>query len=1319
MKRSIFIRTPMSKTIRIASALTLWSIAQASDGADPAALAQAKPMYDLSKQKVLYCVGYAHLDTQWRWDYPTTIDRFIRDTLDQNFALFEKYPGYVFNFTGSVRYQMMKEYYPARYEKLKQYIADGKWYVSGSSVDEGDANVPSAESIIRQVLYGNEFFRDEFGKESRDFMLPDCFGFPASMPSIWAHCGLLGFSTQKLTWGSAVGIPFKIGVWEGPDGRSVMAALDPGPYSTAIQGRVDTNNKWAQRIDANGQRYGVWADYHYYGVGDQGGAPREKDVQNYLASVDNPDSEFLVALVSSDQMYKDITPAQRAQLPRYKGDLLLTQHSAGTLSSQAYMKRWNRKGEQLADAAERAAVLADWTGGAKYPQKKMRTSWTRLLANQMHDILPGTSIPRAYTYSWNDEIIAMNGFAATLTSSVGADARLLDTRVQGTPLMVYNPLAIEREDAVEAEIHYDGALPKAVRVFDSRGAETPSQELTRTDHSIRLLFIASAPSVGLSVYDVRPARSPFADFDALRINSRQIENAHYRVTINDAGDVASVFDKDADRELLARPAQLVFTHERPQQYPAWNMDWTDRQKPPTGAVDGPATVRIIERGPVRVSLEIEREARDSIVRQRLRLTRGDAGRVVEFDTHIDWQTTESTLKASFPLTVSNFNATYNWGLGTIQRGDNDPTKYEVPSHEWFDLTDDSGDYGVSILEDSKFGSDKPTDNEVRLTLLYTPGVRQSFLDQHSQDWGRHDILYALYGHTGDWRTAQSEWRGRRLNQPMRVFQTSQHDGTLGKRVSIASVSTRQVDIRAIKKAEHGDWIIVRLQELSGKPAASVRVEFVADVAEAHEVDGQERRIGDSAMKVVDGQLAFDMTPYSPRSFAVRLAKPASRLAPIVSHPLSLPFNVDVVSRDSGRADGAMDADGRTYPAEQLSRRVVAEGIRFNLGGSSPGEFNAVACRGQSIALPENDDNRVYLLAAATEDVVGVFHVGDAAQSRTIQAWTGFIGQWDNRLWDRPFEEIDYRTEGNVTGFAAGYIKRAPIAWFSTHRHHPTKGNEPYQFSYLFKYELARPKGATTLRLPGEERIKVFAITTATNPNAKVRPAAPLYDDFSGRTPLALRHVYPAPPPAIFDGVEPSAKVRVDRADSFDHLSMGPPTKSDDIDRSTDHDFVFRYFDGQGRYRPHPRAGASGDTLPRLNDGRWAQNNDDTARSVWYDNEGRFYLDLKTSRRIERLNTYSWHRSDRAPQYFSLWGSNAKTMPSPNIHHGSTADWTLIAVVDTRELGKGGVHGSTIYAKDGAGVGPYRHLLWITQDVGNGTFFSEIDLSFEKDADANR
>lgn len=1267
-------------------------------------------MFDLSEERVLYCVGYAHLDTQWRWDFATTIDRYILATLDENFDRFENYPGYVFNFTGSVRYRMMKEYYPERFERLKGYIARGRWFVSGSSVDEGDVNVPSAEAIIRQVLYGNDYFRSEFGKESVDFMLPDCFGFPASMPSIWAHCGLKGFSTQKLTWGSAMGIPFKIGMWEGLDGRAVIAAFDPGAYTSAIEGRVDTNAEWVKRVLENGRKYGVWADYHYYGVGDQGGAPRAEDVANYLASMGNPDGQIRVALVSSDQMFKDITDEQRRRLPRYRGDLLLTEHSAGTLTSQAYMKRWNRKNEILADAAERAAVMADWLGNADYPLEKLNRSWERLLANQMHDILPGTSIPRAYTYSWNDEIVAANGFAAVLTDSVGAVVRAMDTNTAGRPLVVYNALAIEREDIVEATVAFDDA-PSSVRVFDSQGKEVPSQIIERSGANVTVLFPASMAPVSLSVFDVRPSDKPYQNSGLLVVTENSLENEFYRVTLNEDGDVAGIWDKKADREMLSGPARLVFTYERPAYWPAWNMDWADRQHEPVDSLKGPAKISIVENGPVRIALEVERAARNSVISQRVRLARGSAGRRVEFKTVVDWQSTECALKASFPLTVSNAKATYNWGMGTIDRGNNEPTKYEVPSHEWFDLTDRSGEYGVSILEDCKFGSDKPTDNVVRLTLLYTSGVRHSYLDQHSQDWGRHDFTYALYGHRGDWRAGRSEWQGRRLNQPPIVFQSEKHGGPLGRSFSFITLSTDQVDVRAIKRAEHGEMTIVRVQELWGRPVENVALTLPAAIVQAYEVDGQERRIGDA--KTGGGRLFFDLSPYSPRTFAVRLVTPPKCPAgPALSRAVSLPYDQDVVTTDADRTDGAFDGEGRSIPAEMLPRTITSEAVRFELGPTDVGKANAICCRGQSISLPGGNWSRLYLLAAAIEDTNGRFLVDGTPHDLTIQGWTGFVGQWDDRVWDRDFKEVDHRCEGQVTGIKPGYIKRDNIAWFCTHRHHPQHGNEAYQFSYLFKYGIDLPRGAKTITLPDNEKIKVLAMTVTEGGHVALRAAAALYDDFTNREPIEFRYIYPPPPSPVFEGVDATATVTVERQESFATLTMQAPAADDFADLAAGNATSFRCYDGGGEFRPHSASGIVDQSLPRMNDGVVAENDDDPRRCVWYDNAGRFFVDLGREMRVARINTYSWHRDNRAPQYFSLWGSNDEAMPDPAIEKNKHDGWTLLAVVDTRELGEGGVHGSSIAGADGP-IGPYRHLLWVVEDMGLGTFFTEIDIHAAK------
>src|ERR1700756_1347677 len=215
--------------------------------------AQTTDRPDLSKNPTLFVVGYAHLDTEWRWEYPKVINEYLRNTLQDNFKLIDKYPHYIFNFSGANRYRLMKEYYPADFEKLRQLVKEGRWFPAGSSMEEGDVNTPSAETIIRQILYGNDWFRKEFGKASAEYMLPDCFGFPSSLPTILAHSGVKGFSTQKLVWGSSApggglesrektpeGTPFDVGVWVGPDGESVLAGVNPGSYSGGIYSDLST-----------------------------------------------------------------------------------------------------------------------------------------------------------------------------------------------------------------------------------------------------------------------------------------------------------------------------------------------------------------------------------------------------------------------------------------------------------------------------------------------------------------------------------------------------------------------------------------------------------------------------------------------------------------------------------------------------------------------------------------------------------------------------------------------------------------------------------------------------------------------------------------------------------------------------------------------------------------------------------------------------------------------------------------------------------------------------------------------------------------------
>ncbi len=1151
---------------------------------------------DLTKQPTLYVVGYAHLDTEWRWEYPQVINEYLRKTMEDNFTLFDKYPHYVFNFSGANRYRLMKEYFPDDFARVKKYVDSGRWFPAGSSMEEGDVNTPSAETIIRQVLYGNNWFRHEFGKASAEYMLPDCFGFPSSLPTILAHSGVKGFSTQKLIWGSSAdgggpesrertpeGTPFNVGVWVGPDGQSVLAGLNPGNYDGGIEADLSKpflpappndelaevqkkfdplrqkieqlegaglpldpkevqefvklrserdglikaqrdrelkryQDNWAARVEQNGKVSGVHTDYHYYGTGDIGGTPDEESVQRLESIITKgtasfpPEGEFFnpgqphpqwpsvkvgdgpvhVVSAKADQMFLDITPSEAAGLPRYTGEMELTNHSAGSLTSQAYQKRWLRKEELLADAAEKSSITAEWLGARTYPRQRLNDAWTLVMGGHFHDIAAGTATPKAYEFAWNDDVIAMNQFAGVLKNESEAAAAALDTRSKGVPIVIFNPLNIAREEIVEASIEFPGGMPDAVHVIAPDGKETPAQISNR-----KVLFVAKAPSVGYAVYDVQPGADAKST-PVLQASESSLENQLYRVQINQDGDVSSIFDKSLGRELLAGPSRLAISYDNPEHWPAWNMDWDQEQAAPITFVSGPAKIRVVESGPVRVAVEISRETAGSRFVQTVRLAAGEAGKRMEFANVIDWNTRESNLKATFPLAASNRDATYNWDIGTIDRSTGEPKKFEVPSHQWIDLTDMSGVFGTTILTDCKNGSDKPSDNTIRLTLIRTPGTRGGYPDQGTQDVGHHEFIYGITGHGGDWRQAESDWQGQRLNDPLIAFQTSRHAGVLGREFSLLKVSSRRIRLLALKKAEQGDEVIVRLVELDGKPQANVRVSFAAPIASAREVNGQEQPVGPATVSA--GSLVTSFTAYQPRTFAVKLAASTARVAGVRSTPLPLKYDVTVVSIDGTHSTAGFDGKGNALPAEMLPAQLTFDDVQFQLAATANGAPNAVVAKGQTLELPDGHYNRVYVLAASSEgDQKATFKVGSNSDNLTVQDWGGFIGQWDDRQWiakDIPIQGQPGKTErddyAEMTGIKPGYIKRADLAWYCSHHHNAAGENLPYSYSYLFAYPIDLPAGAKTIQLPENDKIRILAISVAEE-NPELRPVQPLYD----------------------------------------------------------------------------------------------------------------------------------------------------------------------------------------------------------------------------------
>ena len=1064
------------------------------------------------QKPVLYVVGTSHLDSQWNWTVQDTIREFVPNTFFENFKRFEKYPNYTFNYEGAIHYMWFKEYHPEAWPTVQKYVAEGRWRLAGSWINAVDTNIPSPESLMRQALYGKWFFRHQFGKVSQDVYLPDCFGFGFALPSIATHCGLSAFSTQKLTWGSSYGIPFPIGRWKGVDGSTVVAALNPGDYVSKIRSDISVDPKWSNDLTTVGARHKI--GFRYFGTGDIGGAPDAESVDWLEKSLANKAGKVEVRNTSADQLSRDLTPEEKTALPEYEGELTMKTHGVGCYTSQAAMKRFNRENELLADAAERASVAAAALSGLPYPTDRLREAWIRVLWHQFHDDLTGTSIPQAYQFSWNDELVSANQFAGVLTSATSAVSGLLDTRGVDVPLVIYNPLSFARRDVVEAIVTFKGPAPARIRVIDGVTLrDTPVQILEAQDNRAHILFIADMPAIGFKVFGVSASTASQSNASSLNVTESTLENGRFLVKIDSNGDLASVFDKQAGRELLKAPIRLELRTNPSPDKPAWRILWDTVNSAPREFVDEPE-VRVIERGPVRVAVEITRKAAGSTFVQRVTLTEG--GDRVNVENLVDWRSPNNLLKASFPFASSNPKATYDLGLGTIQRGNNTPDHYEVPAQKWADITDTSGSFGAAVLNDSKYGWDKPADNVLRLTLLHTAKAR-AYPYQSSNDLGRHRFTYSIAGHRGDWREGRIPERAATLNQPFLAFQTQTHPGTIGRSFSIVSLNERNghVAVQALKRAEDSDEIVLRVQELYGRPAQT-RIKIALPLKGVREINAAEESVG--PLSSSGGAFLIDLKPYQPRTFALRL-QTTRTTTPLAAAPMGLPFNLDGISTDADRSDGDFDGKKQTLAGELLPATTVLDGIPFNFGASTSGTLNVMVPKGQQLTVPRGPYNRLYVIASAIgSDVSTAIDFGNgASRNITVREWQGPVGQWDSRLREpRQLREVEVaqmtrgqswsaeaiqadlvvkydQATGNVSGIdeiRPGFVKRDEVAWVGTHRHAPDS-NQPYIASYLFAYAIDLPEGAREVRLPDDPRIRILAMTFGREPY-RLWPARALY-----------------------------------------------------------------------------------------------------------------------------------------------------------------------------------------------------------------------------------
>lgn len=1018
----------------------------------------------------VYLVADAHLDTQWNWDVRTTIDKYVYNTLVQNLWLLDNYPNYVFNFEGAVKYNWMKEYYPLEYERIKKYIQEGRWHISGSTWDATDTNIPSPESFFKNILLGQMFYKNEFGVKSTDIFLPDCFGFGYTLPTIASHCGLIGFSTQKLGWRNnpfyegGKKAPFPVGIWHGIDGSKIFAALDGGGYGARFNGEDLSHSKDLMK---SAQESANQKAFRYYGTGDTGGSPTIPSVIAVEAGIKG-DGPLKVVSATSDQLFKEYLPIEtQTSLPLYNGELLMDVHGTGCYTSQAAMKRFNRRNEQLGDMAERASVMADWMGVQDYPAYTLTNAWRRFIWHQFHDDLTGTSIPKAYTYSWNDELLAQSQFADVVTSASGAVIATMDTRVKGTSVVVYNPLGFKRQDVAEAYVPMDKA-PSGVAVYNEKGKAVKAQLLSYEDGKAHILFEAETDPVSYTVYDVRAAGKTKAS-KQLSTGKNTIENEVYKITLNADGDISSLFDKRANKELVESGKAIrlaLFTNNPSRSWPAWEIMKTTLDTVPV-SINENVKITVAENGPLRSALKIEKTYGDSKFVQYLRLFDGALADRIDVANEIDWNTKNALLKVEFPMSFSNPMAAYDLGIGHIFRGNNTKTAYEVYAQYWADLTSTDNSYGLSILNNCKYGWDKPEDNTLRLTLLHTPKAG-GYSYQSEQDLGQHSFTYSMVGHPGTLAEAGTVEKAECLNQPLVTFIAPSHKGENGKQFSFVKVSDSQVILKSLKKAEEGDAYVLRFYETAGKPTGVVEVEFPAEIEQAIEVNGIEEPIQDATFS--GNKLQFKATAFQPKTFSVQLKSPERQFVSAVSEPVELKYNTKAYTPDAFRSDVNFDGRGSSYAAELLPEVITYDGIDFHLG--SVGMNHAVRCNGGKINLPQTDKfDKLYLLVASSNgDRKATFKIDGQEYTVNIPYYSGFYGQWGHK------------------GQTEGYVKDATVAYIGDHRHNGRLGNESYLFTYMFKIALPITSESKVLELPDNENIVVFAATLSDNQADDIKPA---------------------------------------------------------------------------------------------------------------------------------------------------------------------------------------------------------------------------------------
>ncbi|HEX7000547.1 MAG TPA: alpha-mannosidase, partial [Trueperaceae bacterium] len=692
------------------------------------------------ERPVVTAVGHAHIDLAWLWR-----QAHAREKAQRTFAtvlhLMDQYPEYRFMHSSPQLYRWLEHDHPDLFERVRRRIRDGRWEITGGMWVEADTNLPSGESLIRQIVHGKRYMRERFGVDSKVLWLPDVFGYSAVLPQLLAKSGLPYFVTTKLSWNQFNRMPHDTFRWRGIDGTEVLAHFITTPE------RNSHHYTYNGELDAR-EVTGIWREYRQkdvndelllaYGWGDGGGGPTREMLEAARVMDDLPGVPRVRQGHVEPFFERLARRVEGESLPVWDGELYLEYHR-GTYTSQAAIKRANRRNEGRLHDAELAGTLAALLFGAPYPD--LREAWELLLYNQFHDVLPGSSIAPVYVDSAAD-----HARIAQVADDAFAEAEALLPAPEDLGFLLFNSLGWARDGLVELPV---GDRGTGLAAEGDDGQHLESQEVGGGGSRTVLLRVPEVPSLGYRWVRLRQAEGSdgHARDSAVSATERTLENEHYRLELDERGQLARVYDKTNRREVLppGRPGNVLQLFEdKPLAFDAWDIDpYYQEAVREVAALEESA---VEEDGPLRAVLRLRWSLEDSEVTQRIVLTAGS--RRIEFRTQVNWQERRTLLKVAFPVLVRARHATYDIGLGAIERPTHwntswDWARFEVPAHRWADISE--GGYGVALLNDCKYGYDVK-DDVMRLTLLRSP-VRPD----PDADRGRHEFVYALLPHAGDWR----------------------------------------------------------------------------------------------------------------------------------------------------------------------------------------------------------------------------------------------------------------------------------------------------------------------------------------------------------------------------------------------------------------------------------------------------------------------------------------------------------------------------------------------------------------------------------------